>query len=137
MKFEFLEIPSREPNKPPARPPYIPIRILHNNKFQDLMCLVDSGADLCLFPSKIGEILGIDVHSGRIEEIGGIAEIGIAAYIHPVRLIVRGLSGVDVEAGFTESRGIRAGILGQMGFFDKFRITFERYKNWVDIADRP
>lgn len=137
MKFEFLEIPSREPGRPSARRPYIQVRILHGNKFQDLICLVDSGADLCLFPAKIGEILGIDVQSGRREEIGGIAEIPIAAYIHSVRVIVRGLSGVDVEAGFTESRGVRAGILGQVGFFDKYRITFERYKNWVDIADRP
>jgi hypothetical protein len=135
MKFEFLEIPSRDPNKPSARRPYIPIRILHGNNFQDLICLVDSGADLCLFPAKIGEILGIEVESGRKERIGGIAETPIVAYVHSVRLIVRGLSGVDVEAGFTESRGIRTGILGQRGFFDKYRITFQRSRNWVDIAE--
>lgn len=135
MKFEFLEIPSRDPNKPSARRPYIPIRILHGNNFQDLMCLVDSGADLCLFSSKIGEILGIDVNSGRREQIGGIAEAPIAAYVHTVRLIVRGLGGVDVEAGFTESRGIRTGLLGQIGFFDRYRITFQRSRNWVDIAE--
>lgn len=135
MKFDFLEIPSRDPNTPSVRRPYIPIRILSGNNFQDLMCLVDSGADLCLFPSKIGEILGIEVESGRRERIGGIAETPIVAYVHPVRLIVRGLSGVDVEAGFTASSGIRAGILGQIGFFDKYRITFQRSRNWVDIAE--
>lgn len=99
------------------------------------MCLVDSGADLCLFPSKIGEILGIEVDRGRKERIGGIAETPIIAYVHSVRLIVRGLSGVDVEVGFTESRGVRTGILGQNGFFDKYRITFQRSRNWVDIAE--
>jgi hypothetical protein len=135
MKFDYLEIPSREPGKPSARRPYIPIRILHGNKFQDLMCLVDSGADLCLFPAKIGELLAIDIESGRTEQIGGIAEAPIVAYIHTVRLIVRGLSGVDVEAGFTESKGIRAGILGQIGFFDKYKITFERSRNWIDISE--
>ncbi len=135
MKFDYLEIPSREPGKPSARRPYIPIRILHGDKFQDLMCLVDSGADLCLFPAKIGELIGIDLESGKKEQIGGIAETPIVAYIHSVRLIVRGLSGVDVEAGFTESRGIRAGILGQRGFFDKYKITFARSRNWLDIAE--
>lgn len=108
---------------------------MHGSKFQDLICLVDSGADLCLFPSKIGEILGIDVDTGRREQIGGIAETPIVAYVHTVRLIVRGLSGVDVEAGFTESRGIRTGLLGRSGFFDKYRITFHRSRNWVDIAE--
>ena len=137
MKFDYLEIPSRDPVKPSARRPYIPIRILYGKKFQDLMCLVDSGADLCLFPAKVGEILGIDVTSGRREPIGGIAETPIVAYIHSVRLIIRGLSGVDVDVGFTESRGVRSGILGQVGFFDKYRITFERYRNRVDVADRP
>lgn len=135
MKFDYLEIPSREPGKPSARRPYIPIRILHGDKFQDLRCLVDSGADLCLFPAKIAELIGIDIESGKEEQIGGIAETPIVAYIHSVRLIVRGLSGVDVEAGFTESRGIRTGILGQTGFFDKYRITFQRSRNWVDIAE--
>jgi hypothetical protein len=99
MKFDYLEIPSRDPGKQSARRPYIPIRILYGNKFQDLLCLVDSGADLCLFPAKIGELLGIDIERGKKEQIGGIAETSIVAYIHPVRLIVRGLSGVDVEAG--------------------------------------
>ncbi len=135
MKFEYLEIPSREHGKPSARRPYIPIRILYGARFQDLMCLVDSKADLCLFPAKIGEILGIDLETGTREEIGGIAESPIVAYIHPVRLIVRGLSGVDVDAGFTESAGIRAGILGQIGFFDKYRITFQRNRNWVDVSE--
>lgn len=99
------------------------------------MCLVDSGADLCLFPAKIGELIGIDIESGKKEQIGGIAENPIVAYIHSVRLIVRGLSGVDVEAGFTESKGIRAGILGQVGFFDKYKITFERSRNWIDVSE--
>lgn len=135
MKFEYLEIPNRKPGKPSARRPYIPIRIVHDNKFQDLMCLVDSGADLCLFPAKIGELIGIDIESGKKEQIGGIAENPIVAYIHSVRLIVRGLSGVDVEAGFTESKGIRAGILGQVGFFDKYKITFERSRNWIDVSE--
>jgi hypothetical protein len=135
MKFNYLEIPSRQPGRPPARRPYVPIRLLYGQRFQDMICLVDSGADLCLFPSKIGEILGIDIEGGTKEEIGGISEFPILAYIHSVRLIVRGLSGVDVQAGFTESRGIRAGILGQIDFFDKYRITFQRKSNWVDIAD--
>ena len=85
------------------------------------MCLVDSGADLCLVPAKIGEILGINIESGSREEIGGIAETPIV--------------GVDVVAGFTESKGVRAGILGQRDFFDKYRITFQRSRNWIDIAE--
>lgn len=135
MKFDYLEIPSRDPDKPSARRPYVPIRILNGDKFQDLRCLVDSGADLCLFPAKIGELIGIDIERGKEEQIGGIAEAPIVAYIHSVRLIVHGLSGVDVEAGFTESRGIRTGILGQIGFSDKYRITFQRSRNWIDIAE--
>ncbi len=34
-------------------------------------------------------------------------------------------AGLDLEAGFTEARGVGA-ILGQTGFFDRHRIVFER-----------
>lgn len=137
MKFNYLEIPSSDPTKPPARRPYVVIRLVCGSSFQDLWCLVDSGADVCLFPSSIGRLVGIDVESGRKGEIGGIAEQPIAVYYHSLRLIVKGLSGVDVEAGFTDSKGVRTGILGQKGFFDNYKIVFERYKNTVDIADKP
>lgn len=132
MKFSYIEIPSSDPTKPPARRPYVVIRLLCGSSFQDLWCLVDSGADVCLFPSSIG----IDVESGRKGQIGGIAEQAVAVYYHSVRLIVRGLSGVDVEAGFTDSKGVRTGILGQKGFFDNYKIVFERYKDTIDIADK-
>ena len=43
---------------------------------------------------------------------------------------------IEIEAGFTESDGVDA-ILGQAGFFEKFRICFERYRWKIEIASRP
>lgn len=136
MKFSYIEIPSRHPTVSRTRRPYLPIRLIHANSFQDLWCLVDSGADVCLLPASIGRLIGIDIENGRRGEIGGVGDQPITVYYHPIRMIVSSLSGVDLEAAFTDSKGVRTGILGQAGFFDHYRITFERYRNTLDVSER-
>lgn len=57
MKFNYIEIPSSDPTKPRARRPYVVIRLLCGSSLQDLWCLVDSGADVCLFRFSIGRLI--------------------------------------------------------------------------------
>jgi len=40
---------------------------------------------------------------------------------------------IKIEAGFTDSPGVHA-ILGQADFFQHFKITFERYKERMEIT---
>ena len=64
----------------------------------------------------------------------GLAGPRILAYIHKIKMHILGLSGsIEIEAGFTESPGVSA-ILGQEGFFDAYRIKFERDRGIIEIT---
>jgi len=135
MKFDYLKQPNfLNPNKHWISRPFIPIRLLYNDKYIDVYALIDSGADASLFHSSIGKELRIDMESGRKEKFFGISTNGIDVYFHKVQLQIKGLSEIiDLEVGFTESKGVGA-ILGQSGFFENYHIKFERDKERVEIT---
>ena len=84
--------------------------------------IVDSGASDCIFPEAVAIALGIKVESGKKEQrngIGGSQDV----WIHPVQLYV-GAEVVEINAAFAKSLPV-AGILGRIGFFEHFRITFD------------
>ena len=85
---------------------------------------MDSGSDYCLFHASIGESLGMDVKSGIAGSLGGA--IGGARgelYYHRIRLFAAGES-YDLVAGFSSTLSVPA-LLGQIGFFDNFTVTFD------------
>ncbi len=69
-------------------------------------------------------------------KFNGIAG-SIEAYIHPLEIQLQDFpERVNIKAGFTESEGVHA-ILGQAGFFENFKICFERKRWRIEISDRP
>jgi hypothetical protein len=124
MRFRYTEIPN---HRDPARPfhrPYLIIRLTNGAKHKDVVSLVDSGADLCLFHSDIGRLIGIDVDSGSQLMFEGVSGAGAIAYLHGVRLSVRGIRGIDLDVGFTDSMAVGTGLFGQQGFFEQLEIGF-------------
>ena len=112
------------------------VTLLNGTKHREIVCLVDSGADECLFHASIGRSLGIDIESGRHKRFDGIAG-SIEAYMHPIEIQIQDLpEHFKIEAGFTESEGVHA-ILAQAGFFQNLRICFERYRWRIEITSRP
>ena len=112
------------------------VRLFNGPKQQDVVCLVDSGADDCLFPASIAESLGIDLKSGERKEYSGIAGT-VEAYIHVIEIQIQGFEErLKIAAAFTESEEVPA-ILGQAGCFDHFKICFERYRWRIEISGRP
>ena len=84
--------------------------------------LVDSGASDCIFHASLASAIGINLESGKKEVragIGGTQEI----WIHPIQLYV-GSEILSIQAGFAKSLSV-AGLLGRLGFFDHFKITFD------------
>ena len=95
--------------------------------------LLDSGADMCLFNAEIGEVLGLEIEKGEREPFGGIEGGRLFAFIHEVDIQVAGIDKtIKVEAGFVRGLNTSA-ILGQEGFFDAFRVSFERDRNVIEI----
>ena len=135
--FDYRKTPNHAvPRKLWIKRPMLQVTLFNGTKRQQIVCLIDSGADECLFHSSVARSLGIDVESGRYKEFDGIAG-SIEAYIHPVEIQIQDFAErVKIEAGFTESEGVHA-ILGQAGFFENFRTCFERYRWRTEVGNRP
>jgi len=134
MKFPYLKLPTADPRQPWKARPYIPI-VLENSGITSptIAALVDSGADRCIFHGDIGRAIGLKITEGVLHKFTGIEGGMLESYLHKVKIRVVGYSrSIEVIAGFSESAGVGA-ILGQEGFFDAFKITFQRSKNRIEI----
>jgi hypothetical protein len=76
----------------------------------------------CLFHSDIGDFLGLDVKTGRLQMTNGIGGPE-ETWMHDITLYIPG-GPVQITAGFKENLSV-AGLLGIRGFFDHFKITFD------------
>ena len=95
--------------------------------------LLDSGADKCLFSNQYAKEIGLDLKNGEEEIFSGIEGGQVKSYLHKIELQIIGDSNkIRVIVGFTNAPGVNA-ILGQEGFFDAFRIKFERDCNAIEI----
>jgi hypothetical protein len=137
VRFNYIkERLADRPKKQWPKKPKVPVTLHYGNKSQNQFCLIDSGADLCLFHSSIGRLLGIDVTSGPSRPVGGITG-SIIAYMHRIELQVQGLPHrVEINAGFTDSNQVEA-LLGQEGFFDNFIVgPFDRHRWVFEVSSR-
>ncbi len=99
--------------------------------------MIDSGADLCIFDAEIGEILGIDIESGRPGEVSGVAGQITEIFIHAVTIKV-GKHSRLVDVGFLPgvAESYNYGVVGQYGFFDQFVVTFDYDEKEIEIETR-
>ncbi|HWP55089.1 MAG TPA: aspartyl protease family protein [Pyrinomonadaceae bacterium] len=125
MRFRYTEIRNHQDPARPFHRPYLIVRLTHGTKHKDVIALVDSGADLCLFQSDIGKLIGIDVERGSELAFEGVSGATATAYLHRISLTVRGMSSISLDVGFTDSMAVGTGLLGQQGFFEQFRVGFE------------
>lgn len=126
MKFPYLKLPSRSLNLKWTARPYIRIKLSGSKANWEGYALIDSGADRSLFNTQIAQILGLDLTDNPTEDFGGIEGGNLKAKLHKVTVQIVGLNEeIEVLAGFIDSSGVAA-ILGQDGFFDAYKIKFER-----------
>ena len=94
--------------------------------------MVDSGADACLFPPDVAEILEIDVKSGERADFVGIGSTKTTFYFHEVEILL-GNYHVKTKVGFSTSAIGAGGVLGQQGFFENFVVAFDHKNCCVEI----
>ena len=139
MQFDYRKEPNLAlPSKQWIKRPKLQVRLFNGSNYTDIVCLVDSGADDCMFHSSVAAVLGINVPSGRFKQYGGIAQgHTVDAYLHTIELQVYRLpERIRIEAAFTDSAGID-GLLGQSGFFENYQVIFEGYRGKFEINPRP
>jgi len=134
MKFPYLKIPAKEPGKKWISRPIIPVTLFGPKGSVTVDALIDSGADRCLFHTDLGREIGLELEKGEKEIFGGIEGGRIPAFRHKIQIQIVGMGEkIEVLAGFAAAPGIFA-ILGQEGFFDAFRIKFEKDYNVFEIT---
>jgi hypothetical protein len=135
MRFRYTEIRNNQEPTNPFQRPYLTVRLTHGAKHKDVISLVDSGADLCLFHSDVGKMLGIDMESGSELAFQGVSGVREMAYMHRVSLEVKGLGSISLDVGFTDSMAVGTGILGQQGFFEQFQISFSLNEKLFEVIE--
>ena len=139
MKFKYRKIPSNSyPGQPWLTRPYLKIRLFSGANYKDVLALVDSGADSCLFHASIANELGVNMRAGLRAEFGGIVAGHIVeAFIHRVDLQVEGFAErIGLDVAFAESDAI-GGLLGGLGFLDNYRVILEKYRGRFQVESRP
>ena len=113
--------------------PLITAVLRHGEKKQKLFALVDSGADACLFPKGVGDQLGLDIRSGHRVDFTGLGGNKSSFYFHEIEILF-GHYQIKTKAGFSTSYDIGVGgILGQLGFFEEFVVSFDHKNKFVEI----
>lgn len=139
MKFSYFKLPLEERSEffgTNVLRPIIPIEIGYEGRPIRYNALVDSGADFCIFDAEIGELLGIDVRSGKVETFGGIQSAGAGkAYLHSVVLDIGGWRYKTAVSFSYDMAPHGHGILGQKGFFDIFIVKFDLGKEEIELKE--
>jgi hypothetical protein len=104
-----------------------------------IMCeaLVDSGSDYTIFPSVIGEIIGIDIEAGKRELISGVvAEESRPIYFHNLQLSIEVGRRFEARVAFMPDLSQTGhGILGQDSFFSALSyVKFQTDKRLLHLG---
>jgi hypothetical protein len=92
-----------------------------------VFCLVDSGASEILLNIEIAKALGIQVEKGKKKLYGGIGGV-MDGYQHKIKMrMMSDTHEFEVSCGVL-NLPLYDGLLGQNGFFDNYKVIFEKYK---------
>jgi Aspartyl protease len=114
--------------------PVIKIHLISGGESVPCAAIIDSGADVSIFPADLGEQLGIDVRSGEHGFSAGMNDVNFSeTFLHRVTLKIGELRYPTI-VGFSYAPTRRNyGILGQKGFFDLFAIRFDLSKGEIEL----
>ncbi|MBI3458871.1 retroviral-like aspartic protease family protein [Candidatus Azambacteria bacterium] len=130
MKFPYKKLSSG------ISRPIIPIEVVYREKALGYYALIDSGADINVFPAEIADLLGIDIKKGKRGEISGITQGEVQVYYtHPIIINVGGWK-YKTSAAFMPTLSKNGyGLLGQNGFFNLFKVKFDHSKQEIELQE--
>ena len=136
MKYEYTVIfDSQNPTAPARRQPLIEVELFGaKNSVKIENALIDSGADYCLFNLQYALHIGVELKTCKTVSFTGIGGLNnpVLAYMTTLELQPKHLNKIKILIGFVDSDSVNA-LLGQVGFFDEYRIRFERDHQTFEI----
>ncbi len=113
--------------------PIIPVQLSLGDHRIDYEVLIDSGADVSLFDAQVADALGINLKECDVADIRGLTHHSQPCYLHPVTIYV-GAIPLFLQVGFIHDTGSSYGIVGQKGFFEAFKIAFDRKNQEIALT---
>jgi len=103
-------------------------------KSVEISCLVDSGADNILLHASLASHIGLDLTTGKEHPFQGISHTPVIGYDHALTMKLKNdVYEFSTPCAFVPDLKV-AGLVGQTGFFENYKITFERYKKRFEIT---
>ncbi|KKP86607.1 MAG: hypothetical protein UR89_C0018G0002 [Candidatus Roizmanbacteria bacterium GW2011_GWA2_35_8] len=116
----------------------MPITLRHNGQTVSYLALVDSGADFNIFHADIAEILGIDLSLIKSTvKFGGVKQDKTSCIGHLTSIdlgIGKDFFDNTIVAFSNDISDNGYGIIGQFGFFNYFKVNFDRSKYSFDLT---
>jgi len=133
LKFRYKLV--KRPDGTEVKAPVVPLRLSGEKGSFDTPALLDSGADISVMPEVVAETLGLDLSGerspafgigGKSESVGTFAEITIGKKHEIYNFKKTPFKVILGEYEFPI-------LLGRVGFFDKFIITFDQKKETISL----
>lgn len=111
--------------------PILEVKVSKNNVSAFVDGLLDSGALVSLFTKNLADALNIKIEEGRKEFLGSIGK-PITIFIHDLEFEVLGKK-FTCPVAFSKEFEADFNIIGRLGFFEHFIITFDDKNNKLKI----
>lgn len=134
MKYRYTSFFPPESTVKWIKRPIVQIEVLGPAGRRAFDALIDSGADVSLFNAQVAELLGLDLSKAKVRNFLGISGGIEARTLENVEIQIEGIdTPVTIPVSFVQSDSVGL-LLGQEGFFDTFRIKFEKDHNTFEIV---
>ncbi len=118
--------------------PLIDINLYYAGREILVSALVDSGSDVSILSYEVGLELGFVWEQQTAPVFLGGIFANVPAYAVLVRGEIAGLSDRALVCAWARIASSKSRvILGQMNFFQQYKVTFEGYNKTFDISDKP
>jgi len=111
-------------------------RVAHGGLHRRI-AVVDSGADISMGSRALCDALGLDWKAGAAIRLRGISQredCAVEATIHRVDLLIREAN-CEITIPFCFAAADAPLLLGRDGFFDAFRVTFDKHQ-FITVFER-
>ncbi len=135
MKFKYLVSNSLDTKKHFTKRPILKLELVTPDKRKIYAHgLIDSGADQTMVNIQYASILGIDLSNAPVRNMGGIGNAILPTKV--ANFTIKSpdlLEEIIVPACFVDSKNVDV-LIGQEGFFDAFKIKFEKDHDTFEIT---
>ena len=133
MHIRYLKLPDKTRPEGYSFYPFLNIYLRNGVNMRGTSALLDSGSLDTIFPASMGEVLGLDIESGKPHEFQSFNLQRTQGFVHKVALQVTNFPHwIDIDIAFVQSEHV-VPVLGQLGFFDNYQIVFERFRRTFEI----